>query len=85
LSLDLPNADSEQRRKFDEAMSKRNWTKIHGVSTIWTANCRDLTAAQALKETSKDLGEAGDAAGLKKVRAAVHFGPNEPSLFELTA
>lgn len=36
ISLDLKDAESGERAKFDKEMLRESWTKAEGIDTVWT-------------------------------------------------
>ncbi|KIP71414.1 hypothetical protein SN11_16895 [Vibrio harveyi] len=66
VSLDLPAADSEQRKQFYSALRDSGWQKMPNVDTVWKA-CHDCTPTlHALEASIRDaLDNASNVSGAK--------------------
>lgn len=78
VTLDLANADGNQRTKFGEKMTAAQWVKLPDVSTSWRANFGDASEPAALDVTRREIADAARHAGIKLVKVWVQFGPNAP-------
>lgn len=78
VTLDLANADGNQRTMFGDKMAAVKWVKLPDVSTSWRANFGEASEAVALDVTRREIADAVRHAGIKSVKVWVQFGPNAP-------
>jgi|CXWL01.1.fsa_nt_gi uncharacterized protein YdaU (DUF1376 family) len=79
LTLDLPGAPEEKRKKFYASLVGSHWDKFSHVDTVWRATF-DLDDEAAIhKRVAKDLKDALRASGLTHCRAADSVSKSKPT------
>jgi hypothetical protein len=81
LTLDLPGATPDQRKKFNEKMDEEKWVKLR-EDTVWTIRfIPTATEAQIVQTTKRDVAAAAQHAGLKNYRCVVAVSTSAPTSF----
>lgn len=74
ITIDLPNATSEQRELFYEVLAKAHWHKIKTLTTSWKAVFKDeITRARALNILKLDLTTAKTQSKVHQVEYAIQL------------
>ncbi|MGY3305604.1 hypothetical protein ACVK1X_004928 [Pseudomonas sp. PvR086] len=80
LSLDLANADDEQRTNFYAVLEADAWLKIADVDTVWQKRFEDTFVRPSVqRRIISVLERAADAARIKLVTFAAQIGNNPAS------
>ncbi|EQA64329.1 hypothetical protein [Leptospira alexanderi] len=75
ITLDLPNATDENRKKFYESLEKDKWTKIGDLTTAWKASFNDdVERESAINVLKSDLNKAKKNSDISKYRCAMQVG-----------
>lgn len=82
LTVDLNGVDSETRTKFNDELSKRNWTKIPKLTTTWRASFGDdVSAEDAETIANHEVWEITKKLNIANWEACVMVGPRKPHNF----
>jgi xanthine/uracil/vitamin C permease (AzgA family) len=72
VTLDLPNANEDQRNAFYEVLANEKWSKIKSLTTAWTVSFKDTVERDGAIATLKsDLEKAKTESKLRKVEYAL--------------
>ncbi|MFJ3006145.1 hypothetical protein [Pseudomonas fluorescens] len=80
LSLDLANADDEQRSNFYDVLEADEWVKLADVDTVWQKRFDDTFIRPSVqRRIISVLESAANAARIKLVTFAAQIGNNPAS------
>lgn len=78
LSLDLADADNDQRTDFYDALDLDGWVKLAGVNTAWRKSFDDTFLNPSIqRRIISALEGAAAAARIRRVTFAAQIGNNE--------
>lgn len=78
LSLDLADAENDQRTDFYNAVDDDGWVKLAGVDTVWKKSFDDTFLNPSIqRRIIAALKVAAEAARIKRVTFAAQIGNNE--------
>lgn len=78
LTVDLPDAVSHDRQKFNDELARLQWIKIDELTTVWTATFKDgITEPNVEQTVVSDLKRAKAVGGIHTVNYAFHIGVAE--------
>ncbi|OFX18538.1 MAG: hypothetical protein A2033_02430 [Bacteroidetes bacterium GWA2_31_9] len=74
ITLDLTDANGEQREKFYDVLKKEKWNKIPILTTAWTASFNDdVNRNKAIITLKAHLQKAKNESKIKKVEYAMQL------------
>ncbi|MCG6170162.1 hypothetical protein [Leptospira sanjuanensis] len=78
ITLDLPNATDENRKKFYESLKEDKWSKVGDLTTAWKASFEDDVERISVINTLKaDLNRAKKISDISKYRCAIQAGKGD--------
>jgi hypothetical protein len=80
LSLDLANADDDQRTRFYAVLEADEWEKLENVDTVWQKRFNDTFIRPSIqRRIITALESAADSARIRLVTFAAQIGNNPAS------
>ena len=77
VTIDLPDATEEQRKKFYSVLVEEKWSKITSLTTAWKVSFEDsVTRNGAINAIKGDLASAKRKSGVRKVEYALQLDTN---------
>ena len=74
ITLDLPNTNDEQRKKFYEVLNREKWSKISDLTTTWKVSFTQGAIPDKALELLKKHLDAAAAASRAKYTASIALG-----------
>lgn len=75
LSLDLKDADDDQRKDFYHVLNIDDWVKLPGVDTVWQKKFASIISEPSIRlSIAADLEKAAGASRIKLVTFAAQIG-----------